>query len=149
MTLTDQINNDIKSAMLAKEKDKLAALRAVKSALLLEATKDGSGVVSEEAGQAILLKLLKQRKESAELYIQQGRQDLADEEILQAQFIEPYLPAQLTEQEVMFEVEATIKQVGASSPADMGKVMGILMKKLAGQTDGKVISKLVKEALQP
>lgn len=147
MSLTDKINADIKSAMLAKEKEKLAALRAVKSALLLEATKDGSGEVSEDAGQKILQKLLKQRKESADLYIEQGRQDLADEELAQAKFIEPYLPAQLSEEEIKAEVNATINELGASSMADMGKVMGIITKKLAGKADGKLISQLVREAL--
>lgn len=147
MSLTDKINADIKSAMLAKEKEKLAALRAVKSALLLEATKDGSGEVSEDAGQKILQKLLKQRKESADLYIEQGRQDLADEELAQAKFIEPYLPAQLSEEEIKAEVNATINELGASSMADMGKVMGVITQKLAGKADGKLISQLVREAL--
>lgn len=147
MNLTDQINADIKGAMLAKEKEKLAALRAIKSALLLEATKGGNDGVSEEAGQKILQKLLKQRKESADLYIQQGRQDLADEELAQATYIEPYLPAQMSEDEVKSIVDSTITELGVSSPAEMGKIMGVLMKKLAGQADGKLISKLVKETL--
>ena len=99
MTLTETINADIKTAMLAREKDTLNALRAVKSALLLEATKDGSGEVSEEAGLKILNKLMKQRMESLEIYNTQGREDLANEEKLQAAVIAKYLPAQMTAEE--------------------------------------------------
>lgn len=148
MNLTDKINGDIKAAMLAKEREKLAALRAVKSALLLEATKDGSGEVNEDVANKILQKLYKQRKDAAQLYVEQGRQDLADDEIFQAGVIEEYLPKQMTEEEIMAEVKEAIKSLGASSPADMGKVMGVLTKKLAGKADGKVISKLVREGLQ-
>lgn len=147
MSLTKQITSDIKAAMIAKDKDKLAALRAIKSALMLEATKDGSGEVSEEAEMKILQKLLKQRKEAGDLYIKEGREDLAQDEIVQAKVIEAYLPAQMSEEEVKAIVDATISQLGASSPADMGKVMGPIMGKLSGKADGKLISKLVKEAL--
>lgn len=148
MSLTDKINGDIKAAMLAKEKEKLAALRAIKSALLLEATKDGSGEVSEDVANKILQKLHKQRVDAAQLYVEQNRQDLADDEIFQAGVIEKYLPKQMTEEEIMAEVKEAITSLGASSPADMGKVMGVLTKKLAGKADGKVISKLVREGLQ-
>jgi uncharacterized protein YqeY len=147
MSFTDRINADIKSAMLAKEKERLAALRDIKSKLLLEATSGGSGEVSEEAAMKICLKLHKQRLETYDLYNQQGRADLAEEEMFQAKVIEEYLPKMLSEAEVKAEVEAAVAQVGASGPQDMGKVMGILTGKLSGKADGKVIAALVKEAL--
>lgn len=148
MSLIEKISGDIKAAMLAREKAKLEALRAVKSALLLEATKDGSGEISEDVANKILQKLYKQRKDAAQIYIEQDRQDLADDEVFQAGIIEEYLPKQMSEEEIMAEVKATITSLGASSPADMGKVMGALTQKLAGKADGKLISKLVKEGLQ-
>ena len=133
--------------MLAREKEKLAALRDIKSKLLLEATSGGSGEVSEETAMKICMKLHKQRMETYELYKTQGRQDLADEELFQAKVIEEYLPKMLTEDEVKAEVAAAVAQVGASGPQDMGKVMGGLSGKLAGKADGKLIAALVKEAL--
>ncbi len=147
MSFTDKINTDIKNAMLAREKEKLAALRDIKSKLLLEATSGGSGEVSDEAAMKICMKLHKQRIETYELYKTQGRQDLADEELFQAKVIEEYLPKMLSEDEVKAEVVAAIAQVGASGPQDMGKVMGALTGKLAGKADGKLIAALVKEAL--
>jgi uncharacterized protein YqeY len=147
MSFTDRINADIKSAMLAKEKERLAALRDIKSKLLLEATSGGSGEVSEEVAMKICLKLHKQRLETYDLYNQQGRADLAEEEMFQAKVIEEYLPKMLSEAEVKAEVEAAVAQVGASGPQDIGKVMGILTGKLSGKADGKVIAALVKEAL--
>lgn len=148
MSLQEQINNDIKQAMLAKEKDRLAALRAVKSALLLAATEKGAeGEVSDEAGLKVLQKLVKQRKESAEIYVGQGRQDLADEEIAQAKVIEAYLPEQMSSEEIEAEVKAVIDQMGAAGPQDMGKVMGPVMGKLSGKADGKEISAIVKKLL--
>lgn len=147
MSFTDKINTDIKNAMLAREKEKLAALRDIKSKLLLEATSGGSGEVSEETAMKICMKLHKQRMETYELYKTQGRQDLADEELFQAKVIEEYLPKMLTEDEVKAEVAAAVAQVGASGPQDMGKVMGVLSGKLAGKADGKLIAALVKEAL--
>ena len=147
MTLTEKINADVKAAMLAREKEKLAALRAIKSALMLEATKDGSGEVSEETGMKILQKLHKQRKDAAALYKEQGREDLLHDEVFQADIIEAYLPAQMSEEEIAVVVKEIIAQTGASSPADMGKVMGAAMGRLSGKADGKLISKLVKENL--
>lgn len=146
MTFTEQINADIKAAMIAKEKEKLAALRDIKSKLLLEAT-SGSGEVSEEAAMKIVMKLHKQRIETYELYVKEGREDLAADEIFQAKVIEQYLPKMMTEEEIKAEVAAAITQTGASGPQEMGKVMGVLTSKLAGKADGKVISTLVKEAL--
>ena len=147
MSFTDRINADIKSAMLAKEKERLAALRDIKSKLLLEATSGGSGEVSEDTAMKICLKLYKQRMETYELYNQQGRADLAEEEMFQAKVIEEYLPKMLSEAEVKAEVEVAVAQVGASGPQDMGKVMGVLTGKLSGKADGKVIAALVKEVL--
>ena len=147
MNLADKINKDIKAAMLAKESVKLATLRAVKSALMLEATKDGSGDVSEEVGLKIMTKLHKQRKESADIYKEQGREDLAEEEIAQALILEDYLPEQLEEGQIKEIVEEIIKTTGASGMADMGKVMGMASAKMAGQADGKVISGIVRDLL--
>ena len=147
MTLLEKITDDIKTAMKARAKEKLAALRSIKAALMLEATRDGSGKVSEEAGAKILQKLHKQRKDAAALYKEQNRPDLLEDEVFQAGIIEAYLPAQMSEDEIAVVVGEVITQTGASSPADMGKVMGMTIKKLAGKADGSLISKLVKEAL--
>lgn len=146
MALMDQINADIKSAMLARDKDKLAALRDVKSKLLLEATA-GTGEVSEDAGAKIVLKLYKQRMDTYELYMKEGREDLAADEQSQAEVIKEYLPKMLSDDEIKAEVAAAIEASGASGPQDMGKVMGILSGKLAGKADGKVIADAVKAAL--
>ena len=146
MTFTERINADIKAAMLAKEKEKLAALRDIKSKLMLEAT-SGSGEVSEETAMKIVMKLHKQRTDTYALYIEQNREDLAHDELYQAQIIEAYLPKMLSEDEIREEVKAAIAQTGAAGPQEMGKVMGVLTSKLAGKADGKVISALVKEEL--
>lgn len=146
MSLTDKINADIKSAMLAKEKEKLEALRAIKSALLLEATK-GAGEVTEDAENKILQKMYKQRVEAAEIYKAQGRADLEEPEMFQANIIKTYLPEQMSEDQIREVVRGVIAQVGATSAADMGKVMGPAMGKLQGKADGKVISAIVKELL--
>lgn len=147
MNITEQINSDIKQAMLAKDKDKLAALRAVKSELLLEATKGGDGEVSEEMGMKLIQKLVKQRKDAASIFIEQGREDLAKDELFQVEVLSVYLPEQMSEEEVRKVIQEVIAQTGASSPADMGKVMGAAMGKLNGKADGKVISAIVKEEL--
>lgn len=151
MTLEEQINADIKTAMLAREKDKLEALRAVKSAVLLAKTEKSAleaGGVSEDAELKLLQKLVKQRRESAEIYVQQNRQELADAELFQAAVIEKYLPAQLSEVEVMDALKTIIAETGATSAKDMGKVMGMATQRLAGKADGKLISQLVKQLLQ-
>lgn len=148
MNLTDQINNDIKEAMKAKDQLRLTALRAVKSQLLMAATEKGAdGETSEEAGIKMLQKLVKQRKESAEVYTQQNRSDLADPELAEAAIIEKYLPTQLTEDELKPILQAIVDRVGASGPQDMGKVMGAASKELAGKADGKTISTLVRQLL--
>jgi len=146
MTFTEKINADIKSAMLSKEKEKLAALRDIKSKLLLEST-SGNGEVTEEAALKIIMKLHKQRMETYTLYMEQNREDLAKEELDQAKVIEAYLPKMLTEEEVRLEVQNTISELNVTSPQEIGKVMGVLTKKLAGKADGKIISALVKEEL--
>lgn len=146
MSLSEQINNDIKQAMLAKEKERLAALRDIKSKILLEAT-SGSGEVTDEAANKIVMKLYKQRMETYELYMGQNREDLAQEELFQAEVIKAYMPAMMSDDEVRAAVREKIAQVGATGPQDMGKVMGPLTKELAGKADGKVISTIVKEEL--
>lgn len=146
MALEEKINADIKSAMLAKEAAKLEALRAVKSAILLLKTSPEG--YTDETEMKALMKMVKQRKETAEVYIGQSRQDLADVELSQAAVIEAYLPKQMTEEEIKAEVAKVISAVGATSAADMGKVMGAATKQLAGKADGKVISAIVKELLK-
>lgn len=145
MALEEKINADIKTAMMAKESAKLEALRAVKSAILL--LKTSSEGYTDETEMKALQKMVKQRKETADVYKTQNRQDLADVELSQAAVIEQYLPKQMSEAEIKTEVEKIISSVGATSPADMGKVMGVASKQLAGKADGKVISSLVKELL--
>ena len=147
MSVQDQITSDLKDAMKARNVDKLAALRAVKSAIMLEATKDGSATISDEVSLKLIAKLVKQRKDSAAIFEEQNRPDLAIDEINQLVYLEPYLPSQMGEGEVRMIVKEVIKKVGASSPADIGKCMGPLMGRLSGKADGSVISKIVKEEL--
>ncbi|MGC9373977.1 MAG: GatB/YqeY domain-containing protein [Bacteroidales bacterium] len=144
MSLQKQIDQDIKQAMLAKEKDKLVALRAIKSALLLAKTEKGTAELSDEAELKLLQKLVKQRKESAEIYQQQGRNDLADKELDEAKIIENYLPEPMSDEELTGIIKGIIDEIGASTMADMGKVMGIANKKLAGKAEGKAIAEKVK-----
>ena len=147
MSVQDQITNDITEAMKARNVDKLAALRAVKSAIMLEATKDGSTTVADDVCLKIIAKLVKQRKDSAAIFTEQNRQDLVDDEVNQLAYLEGYLPAQMSEDKVREVVKEVIAQVGASSPADIGKCMGPLMGRLNGKADGSLISKIVKEEL--
>ncbi len=148
MSLEQKINDDIKAAMLAKDKRKLEALRAVKSAILLAKTDKGStGQIAEDAEMKILQKLVKQRRDSADLYKEQGRADLAEEEQYQLGIIETYLPEQMSEAEIETEVEKIIVETGASSMKDMGRVMGMASKKLAGKADNKMIADMVKKKL--
>jgi len=147
MSVQDQINSDIKDAMKAKNVDKLAALRSVKSAIMLEATKDGNTTVADEVSLKLIAKLVKQRKDSAAIYTEQNRPDLAVDEVNQLAYLEPYLPAQMGQEEVRKVVQDVIAKVGASSPADIGKCMGLLMGRLNGKADGSLISKIVKEEL--
>lgn len=146
MTLTERINNDIKEAMKAKEADKLAALRDVKSKLLLEAT-SGGGEVTEEAANKVVMKLYKQRMDTYDLYIKEGREDLAKDEKFQAEVIAAYMPEMMSEDDIRKVVQDKIAAVGASGPQDIGKVMGPIMGQLNGKADGSVISSIVKEEL--
>ncbi len=147
MSLEAQIQQDIKAAMLAKEKIKLESLRAIKAAILLAKTADGSDTIADEAIVKIIQKLVKQRKETAVIYKEQGREELAEAELTEASFMEVFLPKQLTEAEVEAELKVIIAELGASGPQDMGKVMGTATKKLAGIAEGRVISALVKKLL--
>ena len=148
MNFTDRINEDIKSAMKSQDKERLSALRDIKSKILLEATKEGSsGEVDEATGMQILNKLYKQRMESAEIYKTQGRPDLYQEEMAQAEVIKAYMPEPMSEEEIRNVVASIITQTGASGMGDMGKVMGMATKELAGKADGKIISQLVKSML--
>ena len=149
MSLEILINNDIKAAMISKDKKKLAALRAIKSALLLEKTgKDTSaGEIPETVELALLQKLVKQRKESADIYTKQDRADLAEVEQYEADIIQAYLPQQMDVDTLRKEIQEIMSMIGATSMKDMGKVMGLCTKKFAGKADSKVISTLVKEIL--
>lgn len=149
MSLEIKINNDIKQAMLAKDKRKLEALRAIKAGLLLEKTgKDmSSGEIPESVELKLLQKLVKQRKESAAIYRDKDRVDMAEEEEYQAGIIEKYLPAQMSAEDVDKIVKSIIAETGASTMKDMGRVMGAVSKKLAGKADNKMISELVKNHL--
>lgn len=148
MSLRLQIDSDIKTAMLAKNKEELMALRSIKSMILLtETEKGGSGEIPQETENKLLMKAAKQRKESAEIFQKEGREDLAKKELLELEVISRYLPKQLTEAEITDEVKKIIEQVGAKGPQDMGKVMGAATKQLAGKADGRVISDLVKKLL--
>ena len=149
MSLETLINNDIKQAMLAKDKRKLNALRAIKAALLLEKTgKDvNAGEIPENVEMKLLQKQVKQRKESAIIYREQNRPDLAEEEEMQAGIIEKYLPEQMNPEEVEVIIKNIIADTGASSMKDMGKVMGIASKQLTGRADNKLISGIVRKFL--
>lgn len=148
MNITDQINNDIKAAMKAKDMATLSALRDIKSKLLLEMTKEGGGdEVDEATGMKILNKLYKQRTDAAAIYKEQNREDLYSEEMQQAEVIKKYLPEPMSEEELKSTIEEIVARVGASSMADMGKVMGIASGELAGKADGKAISNIVRSML--
>ncbi len=149
MSLELLINNDIKGAMLSRDKRKLEALRAIKAALLLEKTgKDTSGgEIPEEVEFKLLHKLVKQRKEAAEVYASNGRAELAEEELYQVSIIEAYLPHQMSEEEISEELKKLITEVGATSIKDMGKLMGAASKHFAGKADNKVVAELVKKLL--
>lgn len=147
MSLESDIQSGIKAAMLSKEKVKLEALRGIKAAILLAKTADGSETISDEAVLKIIQKLVKQRKESAELYKAQNRPELAENELAEAACMEVYLPKQLTEEELEAELKKIIETVGAKGPQDMGKVMGTATKQLSGRADGKAISAKVKQLL--
>lgn len=148
MSLKATIDNDIKKAMLAKNKEELEALRSIKSMILLAETEKGTvAEISSETESKLLMKAAKQRKESAEIFQKEGRQDLAQRENIQLEIISRYLPKQLSESEVTDELKKIIAQLDAKGPQDMGKVMGTATKALAGKADGKMISEIVKKLL--
>ena len=148
MNLFDQVSNDIKSAMLAKDKVRLEALRGIKKEFLEAKTAKGAdGELTDDMAMKILAKMVKQRKESAQIYTEQNRPDLAEPELAEAAVIETYLPKQMTEEELTEALKAIIAQVGATTPQEMGKVMGVATKQLAGRADGRAISAQVKELL--
>ena len=148
MNLFDQISEDIKAAMLAKDKVRLAALRNVKKLFLEAKTAPGANdTLSDDTALKIIQKLIKQGKDSAQIYTEQNRQDLADEELDQVKAIEHYLPKQLTAGELELEIKRIIAQIGATGPQDMGKIMGVATKALAGKTEGRAISETVKRLL--
>lgn len=136
--------------MLSRNKEELEALRGVKSMILLaETEKGGSGDISSDTEKKLLMKAAKQRKESADIFRQQDRKDLADRELFQLQVISRYLPKPLSDEELRLAVQAIISETGATGPQDMGKVMGIASKRLAGQAEGKAISDWVRKLLNP
>ena len=141
------INQLIKEAMLAKDSVRLSSLRAIKSAFLVAQTEKGAGDLDDTAKQKIIQKQVKQRKDAAAIYLEQNRQDLADDELAQVAILEEFLPEQLSEDKIREVVTAVIAQVGASSMSDMGKVMGTVNQQLAGKADGKLIAHIVKSLL--
>ncbi|MEE1207683.1 MAG: GatB/YqeY domain-containing protein [Muribaculaceae bacterium] len=148
MNLFDQISADIKTAMLAREKVRLEALRGIKKEFLEAKTAPGAGgELSDDTAMKILIKLAKQRRESAQIYAENNRPELAENELAEMAVIEEYLPKALSPEELQAEVKAIIAEVGATGPKDMGKVMGTATKKLAGRADGKAISALVRQLL--
>lgn len=147
MNLEEKINADIKAAMLARNEGALRALRAIKSAVLLARTSGSNAGLSEDDEMKLLQKLVKQRKESMEIYKQQNRDDLFKTEQEELDVIEKFLPAQMSEDEIRVIIQQIITITGASSPAEMGKVMGMASKQLAGKADNKIVSQLVKQLL--
>lgn len=148
MDLFDTVSEDIKSAMKAKDKVALETLRNIKKVFLEAKTAPGANdILTDADALKIMQKLVKQGKDAAEIYIQQERQDLADEELAQVKIIEVYLPKQMTEEELVKALKAIIEEVGADGAKDMGKVMGVATKKLSGLAEGRVISAKVKELL--
>jgi hypothetical protein len=148
MNLKHQIDNDIKKAMLAKNKEELEALRSIKSMILLaETDKSASETLSAEVESKLLMKAAKQRKESADIFQKENRKDLAERELFQLEIISRYLPKQLSPDEIISELKEIVATVGATGPQDMGKVMGVATKQLAGKADGKTVSELVKKIL--
>lgn len=148
MSLEQKVMAELKTAMLAKDEKSLRSLRAIKSAIILAKTAEGAGgEIKEEDEVKLLQKLVKQRKDSLEIYEKQNREDLAEKEREEISVIEKFLPKQLDEAELRTIIQKIIDETGASSPADMGKVMGVANKQLAGKADGKTIAGIVKDIL--
>ena len=148
MSLKSQIEQDLKAAMRSQNKDETRALRGIKSMILLAETEKGAGSeLSPETELKLLTKAVKQRKDSAQLYQEQGREDLAEVELAEVEIISRYLPEQMSEEELTRQVQSIIEQTGASGPRDMGKVMGVANKALQGRADGSTIAKVAKSLL--
>ena len=148
MNLFDKVSDDIRKAMLARDKVRLEALRGAKKEFLEAKTAKGAnGDLSDEKAVAIIVKMVKQRKESAKIYIENNRSELAESELAEAAVLEEYLPRQLSEEELEAELRAIIAETGASSMKEMGKVMGVASKRLAGRADGRAMNAKVKELL--
>ena len=147
MSIQEKINDEIKLSMKEKNVDKLSALRSVKSAILLELTKDGKTNMSDEIAIQIISKLVKQRKESASIFKSKNRLDLEKEELSQIKYLEVYLPKQLSEDEIEEYIRAKLNEMDNVSLKDMGRLMGLLVKELSGKADGKIISKILKRKL--
>lgn len=148
MALKATIEGEIKTAMLAKDKDRLRALRSIKSLIMLAETEKGvATALTEDAEMAILVKAAKQRKDSLDVFEKQGRQDLADIEKQELGVIEEFLPKQMSEDEIRSELEKIVNELGASSMKEMGKVMGVASKKMAGKADNKKVSEIIKSLL--
>jgi len=147
MSLEERISEDIKKAMLAREKERLEALRAIKSAILLLKTDKNAGEINEEAEIKLLQKLSKQRKESAEIYKSQNRQDLYEVEVGQMEVINEYLPKQLSVEEITETLKKLIAENNITSPKDMGRLMGLATKTFAGKADNKTVSEIVRSLL--
>ena len=147
MKIQDRIDQDIKESMINKQTVRLESLRSIKASFLLEMSKDGSDSITDETAQKIILRLAKQRKESASIYSEKKRHDLEEIELNQLKYLESYLPEQMSELEVRRVIQGVINSLGASTITDMGKCMTLAMKKLAGKSDGKLISNIVKEEL--
>lgn len=150
MNLFDRVSEDIKKAMLARDKVRLEALRGAKKEFLEAKTAKGAnGELTDENAVKIIVKMVKQRKESAKIYEENGRQELADNELAEASVLEEYLPKQLSAEELEAELKAIISETGATGPREMGKVMGVASKRLAGRAEGRLISETVKRLLNP
>ncbi|MDP4277110.1 MAG: GatB/YqeY domain-containing protein [Bacteroidota bacterium] len=148
MKLTEQIDADLKAAMLARDEVRKLTIRGIKKDIIEARTAPGSnGEVSDADVLKIVARMLKQRKDSAAIYIEQGRPDLAENELAEAGVLEEYMPKQLSEEELVAAIKAIIAQTGAQGPKDMGKVMGVATKQLAGKVEGKVLSQAVKQLL--
>ena len=147
MSIQEKVNNEIKLSMKEKNVDKLAALRSVKSAILLELTKDGKTNMSDEIAIQIISKLVKQRRESASIFKSKNRLDLEKEELSQIKYLEVYLPKQLSEDEIEEYIRTKLNKIDNISLKDMGRLMGLLMKELSGKADGKIISKILRRKL--
>ena len=148
MSIWEKINHDLKEAMKEKDKYRLEAIRAIKSQLiLLKTAEGGTGEIDEAEALKVLQKMVKQRRESAELYKSKGRDDLAEEELMQAKYIEEYLPKPLSEEELTGEIKKIIEEVGAQTMRDMGKVMSVATKRFAGRADNKKVSEIVRKLL--